>query len=134
GDGCASARRDRGAHGRRIASQFEKGVVPRIVAKTTGARSAAAYKGVHRYRSSPFGPASFQDVDWRYARNSWRTGAWLDLRRWRGDFRSDRARPNLPRQGNRCRMARRASDLAFDGWPQYVHNALRTYRNACSSG
>ena len=32
------------------------------------------------------------------------------------------------------RMARRASHLAFNGWPQHLHDALRTHRNARSSG
>ena len=43
------ARRHRGAHGRRIASHLKKRLVSRSLERTTCARSAAAYKGIHRH-------------------------------------------------------------------------------------
>jgi hypothetical protein len=50
-------------------------------------------------------------------------------RRGRGNLRFRCARPTLSWKGNGGGMARRSSNLAPNGRPQHLHDALRSYRD-----
>ena len=76
----------------------------------------------------------FQAADPRDARATPRGRARRDHRRRRGDFRPRRARPDLPRQGERRGVAGGASHLARDGHAQHGDDAFRAHRDATRIG
>ena len=63
-------------------------------------RLRALDPNLHCDRSPPSGPTDLSNANSRNAGNTAGSGARLDHRRWRGDFRSGRTRSNLPRQRN----------------------------------